>query len=161
MSFLATRALRMVTDLASCLCREIEEQAEAGLVQPVCSCMILPGNEVPFDYCEDGQAWARLVSIVPVEGDRIPQACVAQWDITIEVGILRCAPMLGEDGELPPLSENIDSATAQIADLGIMHKVLTCCQMEGAPPVTLREYVPVGPDGGCLGGVWHATWRVE
>lgn len=149
----------LVNGIASCLCLELADAVREGNAQP-CICTVMPGAVVAFDYCEEGgMAWARLAGILPVENTQ-PYTCAVEYDVTVEIGILRCAPGLGEDGELPTMPEQLAASMQQQFEMGLMHKVLSCCATTASfDGPAINGYTPVGPDGGCVGGVWTATWR--
>lgn len=150
----------LVNALASCLCDELEQAERESSIPKPCFCGVLPGSVVSFDYCDEGgMAWARLAQITPV---MLPgRNCVMEYDVTVELAIMRCAPVIEEDGDLPTMEEQLAAAMLQNFDMGLMHKVITCC--EGIPAsFTMQEmgaYIPVGPDGACVGGAWTCTWR--
>jgi hypothetical protein len=152
----------LINGLAECLCDEVAAAVKAGTVSAVCMCTVVAGEAVAYDYCEKGgMAWSRLVAIVPIESEvRGGYGCATEYEVTAQVGILRCAPTLGPRGELPKPEAHLASALMQNFDMGIMHKVLTCCEVPSRfDGPKMGDFLPIGPDGGCLGGTWQATWR--
>lgn len=151
----------LATNVGYCLCERLQDSAREGGAPMPCICTVLPGAVVPYDYCEaGGSAWSRVVGIVPITSDIGDYTCATEYEVTIEVGILRCAPMLGANNELPSDAEQTAAAMQQYADMGLMHAALTCCTVPSrfdGPAV--GSYVPLGPDGGCVGGSWTARWR--
>lgn len=149
----------LVTTFAAALQVALEDDDKAGIPKPK-MVTALPGAQVAFDYCDEGgMAWARLVGITTVQQVQGNQ-CVVEYEVTIELAILRCAPTIDESGNLPSSDEQLAAFLQQMHDMGTMHKVLTCTPT----PVTysafvLGDYNPVGPDGGCIGGFWQATAR--
>lgn len=171
-SMMERRVNELLVGLASCLCSELRSAAaECGGVAP-CFCSVLPGNAVAFDYCDEGRcdenngmAWSRLVGITNLS-DPVNPTCVTTYQITVEVGVLRSAPLFDESGEPPGAEEQLASSLQQVFDMGVLHKVLTCCSLGDEPDDAfgdrvLGEYVPLGPEGGCVGGVWNATWTLD
>lgn len=154
-----TRVGALLNSLASCLCAELTVANEEADIPKVCLCTVLPGSAVAFDYCsEGGMAYSRLVGITPVP--TTVGRCATEFDVTVEVAILRCAPMPDDDGNLPSDAEQLAASMLQNFDMGILHKVLTCCSVPRSFDFQLLgPFTPVGPEGGCLGGVWSATWR--
>jgi hypothetical protein len=151
----------LLNGVAAALEVELETaESEHGITKP-CIISPLPGALVAFDYCEDGgMAWARLVTIEPVQDLDPFAACATMYDVTVEIGVLRCAPTLHEDGSLPSREEQIAASLLQNHDMGVLHKVFSCYAAPKAfegPAIGIFQ--PVGPDGGCLGGVWTARWR--
>lgn len=155
---LEVRVGALVNGLSACLCAELEVAEDESGVKMPCICTTLPGSAVPFDYCaEGGMAWARLVGIEPVP---TVGRCAVEYDVTVEVAILRCAPGIDEAGNLPSDEEQQAAAMLQFFDMGVLHKVLTCCTVPTSFSFqTIGSYAPV-LDGGCLGGFWTATWRM-
>lgn len=157
-TFIEQQVQGLMNDLASCLCSTLANAAEAGEVPAVCFCGVIPGTDAVLDFCGDGQAWVRLAGIVPVIDEQFND-CVMQYDVTLEVGVARCAPMVGELGDPPTLAEQFDANVTLVRDMGLMHKVITCCDTvadQGRP----EQFTTFGPEGDCLGGAWMATWRI-
>jgi hypothetical protein len=158
----------MLLDLASCVCAELDK---AGL-PPTCFCGVIPG-EVAFDHCGNncdsgdcgGMAWVSPRVITPSEvafgtvTSVAPRRCqVPMLDIGFEAGIVRCAPTPDSDGTPPSMAVYLEAARLQMADMAAIERALLCCQSE-AP--RLDTWVSVGPEGGCLGGVWAASYPVN
>jgi hypothetical protein len=152
----------LVVGLASSLCAELTVANEEANIPKPTLCTVLPGSAVAFDYCDiGGMAYARLVGIEPVTS--VAGRCATEFDVTVELGILRCAPQMQVDGNdvtLPTDAEQLAASMQQFFDMGLLHKVLTC----STPPPTmdlwlLGTYSPIGPEGGCVGGIWSASWR--
>ena len=152
----------LVTAIGSALNNALDISEEESNVTKPKMVTVLPGAAVAFDYCEDGgMAWSRLVAVEPIE-TQVGRQCVVEYDITVEVAILRCAPMIHEDETLPTAEEQLAASMLQFHDLGLMHDVLACTVV----PATFENYrigtyAPVGPEGGCVGGSWTATWRTS
>ena len=67
--------------------------------------------------------------------------------------------MVSELGDPPTLAEQFDANVTLVRDMGLMHKVITCCDTvadQGRP----EQFTTFGPEGDCLGGAWLATWRI-
>lgn len=151
----------LLTDLASCLCREI---TDAGLPEP-CFCGVLPGAQVALDYCTScddgrcGMAWTRLAAILPVLSETpVPRRCQVGLVISIEAGVVRCAPMPDDDGNPPSMAEQFEATALQMADQAAIQRALLCCSGIEAP--VLGAYQPLGPLGGCVGGSWTANFTL-
>ena len=151
-----------VLELAACLCRGVEE-AEGP---DVCFCGVLPGETVTLDYCNEcsnglcGMAWVRMINRFPSQTlptpDETLRSCVSPMAVLVEVGIVRCAPTEGPEGGPPTVSQWLDVSLQQYADADIMRIALQCCL--GTKDWVLGSYAPVGPQGGCVGGTWQATF---
>jgi hypothetical protein len=148
----------LLTGLAACLCAELEVAADESDIPKPQMCTVLPGAAVAFDYCDNGgMAYSRLVGIEPIVTSA--GRCAVEFSVTVEIAILRCAPMIGEEGELPTEAEQLAASMLQNFDMGLLHKVLTCCAVPASfTDQTLGPFTPIGPDGGCIGGVWSSSW---
>jgi hypothetical protein len=157
-----TRIWPLATQLASCLCAEL---TAAGGPEP-CFCGVLAGDSVAFDYCSPcegnacGMAWVRLAAVAPLQsavGNTIAIGrCSPSLVATFEVGVLRCAPTLTEDGGLPSMADQLDAAELQASDMAAAGRAAACCFTDGRL-VIVGAWTPVGPQGGCLGGSWTVT----
>lgn len=163
MTSIEKSVMQLLTSLSACLCAKVNEQVKAGTMKPLCFCGIVPGNEVPFDYASEGMAWVRsgLITPMPIE-DAGGRPCGIEYDVTVQVGMLRCAPGVDEyTRELPTVEDMLVSTAEQHRDMGLMHEVITCCDTGIGSKAVVGEYTPVGPEGGIVGGAWTATWRVS
>lgn len=149
--------------LASCVCTEIAKSA-AG---PVCWCGVWPGEEVSWEFCGDcgndacGMAWVRLNGIFPYDTFPAPVVdlgCRRPLAYNIEVGALRCMPVSDNEGELPSSEQITMTSMETYADLAALYRALLCCDFEA---IAVEAWVPVGPQGGCVGGVWGAYFALE
>ena len=156
--------------LSACLCAEL---TASGLPTP-CFCGVLPGANVPMSYCGEcggfsdakcgGQAWVRLDSVFPSTIFPSPAdttQCSTGLAASIEIGVLRCMQVMEEGGEAPSLDEQVRATRLQMADMQAMRRAVMCCDWRADPDhkILLTTYVPVGPEGGCVGGTW--TFMVE
>lgn len=149
----------MLTDLAACLCAQI---ADDGLPEP-CFCGVLPGARVAFDYvgtCDDrdGMAWTRLGLAYPATGvgrvDTTIRNCSSGLGVDIEIGILRSAPTMNENGEPPDEAAQLATADLQMADMLAMARAVQCCFGDSGRDYILGQYRPVGPEGFAVGGLF-------
>jgi hypothetical protein len=161
-----TRVWPMLLDLASCVCAEFNK---AGLPE-FCFCGIVPGLAV-FDFCGEnceegtcgGMAWVSPRIITPSQEGAVgvsvsPRRCqTPMLDVGFEVGAVRCAPMPDSDGTPPSMAVQLEAARLQMADMAAIERALLCCFSETP---ALDTWVSIGPDGGCLGGVWAASYPV-
>lgn len=153
--------------LAECLCGLLAER------DPVACCCVQPGSEVAWDDCTGGQAWVRIVNEYHV-GDRFPNPqntaspCggVGGWAVVLELGVLRCMPQPDSMANLPSCSAVQDVAYRIAADKQTMREAIYCCDWREPARNTWQEdgaglvvggWNPVGPEGGCVGGVMTVT----
>lgn len=141
----------------------VEEQFKKVSDDGFCLLTLMPGEVVPFDYCDrcdNGMAWVRLVSMQPSEeqsDQRVEGRCFADLSMTVEVGHIFAAPWPDADGDLPEEHEHSAATLRQIECADVMLTALLCTDLPDDVFASRPSYAPVGPDGGCLGGVWTAT----
>lgn len=145
--------------ISQCLCAEITVRE---LPTP-CFCGVLSGAALIADYCNpesegNGMAYVRLLGISPLGSGNpsAPTVCAPPLEAVIEVGILRCAPMLADDGSPPDMQQQLATARLAAADMAAALSAITCC-LPDSRDVSVQGWQPVGPDGGCVGGAWTAV----
>lgn len=145
-----------IIDLVTCVCNELQTTG-AG---PVCWCGLWPGGLVSWEYCSDcgndacGMAWVRVAGANPYEvfpTVAIDDRCTLPIAVTIELGALRCLPQPA-DGEILSETAMAEVTLGQLADMWALRRSVICCRADFG----LGVYTPVGPAGGCIGGVWTA-----
>lgn len=140
--------------LAACLCQEIRDR---GLPEP-CLCGIVEGDVIPADFDCAGSATVRLVSIQLADYSDAnatvvrQNRCVTVLEAELELAILRPAK-ISED----PLTteEHHNETRLQLADMRALYATATCC-FDDRPEI-IGPYVPVGPEGGVVGGAIRLT----
>lgn len=168
----AAPVLSRVLDLTSALFDELHQGDET--VVPPCAVMVVSGAAAVLDRgltqeggcC--GQLWTRLVSSAPSrnfpEPDATPHVEELSWAVTIELGIVRPAPILEEVGGevvVPSVEEEQDAASVAVVDAAILREALLNRYADAEDvAVVLGAYTPFGPDGGVVGGVITATIQV-
>lgn len=156
--------------LAACLCAQLVETSA-----PVACCCLMPGSQVAWDDCERGQAWVRVARVYRL-GGTFPAAATASddgncgglggWAAVLELGVLRCMPQPDEGGALPSCDANRDVARLVLADAQAMRRAVRCCDWRAGcvPPdarMLLGDWLPAGPEGGCVGGTTLVTVEVS
>lgn len=148
--------------LKECLCEQLALKVARGVSQDVCICFIAAGDNTPFDYCgpdqcrEDqcGQAWVRVQTVIPLVPDFEGRAvCDAPLQAVVEVGITRCETAIFDGHSLPDEEAHLADVLTQLEDFGTLRAALRCCDLAGG----MGEYVPLGPEGGCVGGMFTVT----
>jgi hypothetical protein len=150
--------------LADCLCERLADTPGGS----PCWCGILPGASPAWDYCGGecndgacGMGYVRLDLTNPSES--FPTAtldynCTKPLAHRVEIGVLRCMPIL-DDGEVPDPTVLAEVALVQWHDMWAAYRALTCC---GAfTDVVVEQYLPLGPEGGCVGGAWYGWIGVD
>jgi hypothetical protein len=149
-----------VEALATCLCSEILNPDNG--VPDVCFCGVVPGDAAVVQYAGDcsekcGMAWVRLGSVYPASSvgvlDQSPGNCTASIGYDVELGIVRCMSVGDEQGNLPPPEELLAAAELQAKDALVLWRAVYCCDVVEPKTVIVGNYVPLGPDGGLVGGI--------
>lgn len=114
------------------------------------------------DCCENtpdgtqGRVWARATDVTAVEGPRNIPNCPPSFVAAINFGISRCA-VTGEN--LPSSDVLRDQAVRGYADMHAIYMALSKCDSRRWP-TTMNRWTPIGPSGGCYGGIWSVELRV-
>ncbi|MGW5819191.1 hypothetical protein [Streptomyces noursei] len=115
-----------------------------------------------------GMAWVRVQQQqwVPPTAARGGQGQVTasgascagggRWRVTFNLGTLRCVTV-PKDGKPLPCEGQEKDAFVGFADAEIMRWVVTCCPAVKRLPLVAAQWNPLGPQGGCAGGVMALT----
>lgn len=164
-SFAVPPIATVMADLVACLCTELEETIGG----PVCWCGLWHGEPVPWDYCDGcenskcGMAYARVIGAFAYDSfpsPAIDQRCSKPLGYTVEVGVVRCFPVMGDDGMLPTPDPVNSAVLTTYDDMMAMRRALVCCAAGTGAEVWLDQYLPVN-EGGCAGGTWSAFVNTE
>jgi hypothetical protein len=152
MSNLITTVLE---ELVTCLCAQVE----ADGLPPLCMCGLMPGDAIAADYAGDcadacGMATVRLSQSYPStvigQPNLIPGNCASGIGIDVELAILRCIEVGGEDGQPVPPETLAEAAELQHNDMLAMWRAVNCCRT--SKDYIISAYTPLGPEGGLVGG---------
>jgi hypothetical protein len=124
---------------------------------------------VAWDGCECGQVWVRLISIAPATGRRtssftsVLPCGVELWTVEVGIGVLRCAATLDDSGRAPSAAALTADTLQMTQDQANLSAAIQCemshiWQVDRLSPVS---WLPLGPDGGCVGGEWRVTTLVD
>lgn len=159
----------MMLDLLDCA-----ENAMNDADTPVGRAHLVPGLNASWaDCCENGGTlYVRVIETYPTAGqsssypqrDTSPRSCHPfAWTVQLAVGVVRCTPAFGADGESAPEPMDVTlSALEMTRDRATLETAIRCCfaDPDGAPQgmeegkVILFGWRPLGADGGCAGGEW-------
>lgn len=120
--------------------------------------IVVPGNQVAWDICENGLLWVRVAGIV---GHDLADCCVDYVVITYGLGILRCVPISDEDGRPPPPAALTEAAYQVLQDQMMLRTAITAklCS-KTSPRLSSLRWIPLGPEGGAAGGEWSFEVKV-
>lgn len=130
-----------------------------------CRTVLSPGLNIAWDACgsgcedqKDGQLWANITTMTSeTDGGNCERII---W--TADVGIVRCAATLDNEGNPPPVSAEEHDAWQQAADSDSIRKAIRCCDgSDSIHDVELVTWTALGPDGGCVGGAWTIRGVLE
>lgn len=98
-----------------------------------CRSVIEFGAATPYDNCcecssGEGQLWISVVSLEPVApAQGAPTVCGATWDVTLIVGLTRCALTIDERGNAPDdiavSIQNLDFLKDRALVVGAIHSL--------------------------------------
>lgn len=165
-----TNAIVIAQDLLACL-----QAALAAGPAPITPehVMLRAGAEVtPLlgtkdDECCRGLGWVRIdgVSGVRNVGDKLNVSCFqAERTLTVELGVVRCAPTAQDISGVPTETQWTAAALQLDADMGAMETAVCCAfaSLDATPAeeVSVRSYQPLGVDGNCIGGTMLVDIRM-
>lgn len=157
------------TSLLDCFCHELESSPGG---KP-CACEVIPGQQVTMDFCGPcgsgvcGMAWVRLDSVYP--STRFPiqvqdsSSCTVPLAARFAVGIHRCLPTIGENGDPPSAVAQTNAALIGFGDMAAGRAAVECCaavEPWRGRDRALGSWTPYGPQGDCGGGFWTVTVRI-
>lgn len=155
--------MRELPELMATLLESLTAQIrKAGREDDYCSVTIYPGTAIPVDFGPEsdckGTAWVRLVSAnptvtFPVASNSVDN-CGYTLAYTVEMGMLGPAPVMDERlGRLivPEDVEQFDASMRMYDELKMMHAAI---QGAGIDQLILGDWMPQGPEGGVMGGLW-------
>jgi len=148
-----------LTELLECVCSSVAEYGQG----PVCWCGIHPGDNVSWEMCGGecgdgvcGMAYVRPMTSFPYQefpAASLNSQCELPIAHQIEIGILRCMPLMEDDGTFPDAAVITDAALGIEIDKAALLRGINCCQSSHVKSV--EAWQPLGPGGGCIGGVWR------
>lgn len=161
--------LPLAYELLACLEQEVDKVAHPPVYRG-----LRPGQVVDHlistssDECCEGLAWVRPALFVPSSGvfpiqDQEPvPGGVKSWAITLEMGVVRCAPTPSED-RIPTSAEWNAVVDAVMDDAAAMRRAL-CCFIALDPGRRIKstlplEWQPLDTEGGCVGGTLQVVVR--
>lgn len=128
----------------------------------------VPFDPDPEDGCLDeedddfvcSQVWVRVTQITPTntEVEGWGGSCAQGLSIGLEVGVLRCLE-IREGGEAPTASDVLVAATQAMSDMAALRCAALSCEVWDA--INLGNWIPIGPAGGQVGGVWTFTAEID
>lgn len=156
----------IVTGVGACVLDALG-QTPAGV--PCRQCLLVPSGTIPWDGCDcdcatPGQVAQAITSVH--EAETFPALMVGNWArcgphqtvITVTLSVVRCVPVLDEQGVPPSCPDELAAAVTLENDRTAVRQALACClhDLATAVPPTIRAYnigpsVTVGESGGCAG----------
>lgn len=139
--------------ILDCVCAALD--AESSCPCP-CRACVVAGPPVWDDCCE-GQLTVSLENLFVHENFPAraagPIFCFSPLAGDFLIQLLRCAPVVRDDGTPPSCPELSDSACQIYTDLYIALRALICCLAvaKRQRKFLIRDARVVGPDGGCIG----------
>lgn len=137
-----------------CVCAALNLESDCN-----CPCRraVVVGPPAWDNCCDDGQLTIHLERLYVHENFPFPASgpvfCLAPLAADYVVTLLRCAPVIKDDGTPPTSQELSDSAKQILTDMYITEQAIICClaAKKRHQKFVMRESNTVGPDGGCVG----------
>jgi hypothetical protein len=137
----------LLEELRVCVCLALDE------TECLCPCYTMVAvGDVIIDNCCEGFLYVTADRIYPTESfpvqDTGPVACSNPLAVDITVGILRCAPIMTENGDFPTPQEISDAAKITYTDAFVATTALICClaATKRSRQFSMRGTTFVGPD---------------
>lgn len=153
----------MAVDLIGPAAASILECVKNRLSTPVALVTVAPGASVAYDNCCDGELWIRVTGTAPV-ADPVKasgELCVTRTQVNIEIGVIRCALGVISDRGFPTAAEMTADAMQTFKDRIEVLEGLTCCDYPRLTNLRVGTWTPLGPNSGCVGGQWAASFRID
>lgn len=159
----------LALELLECLEQEIDKVTRPPLYRG-----LRPGQVVDLllsthqNECCEGLAWVRPALFVPSSGtfpiqDEQPSVIgTSAWAVTLEMGVVRCAPTPPETSI--PTNEQWNQVVQDVMDDAAAMRRAICCFVD-ADPVKRKKYTmpldwqPLDVEGGCVGGTLQVVVR--
>lgn len=142
-----------------------------------CAAGLVAGAGMAADHCCasesadgspcEGQLTVRVADVYPCGAsfpdrrqDAMPHGG-SGWVVELEVGVLRCALAMDEQGNPPTMGEQMASANRALADAGLVRHALTAYAVSNDMAHVFGALNPLGPEGGCVGFALSCTFLVE
>lgn len=161
----------LAIELLDCLNQEIQKVADPPKhVQLRTGEVVVADLSSTCNECCEGLAWVRVSGFYPAgvqfpaQDEVLTQKGVTGWAITLEMGVLRCAPT-PEPDECITAEQHMALAQAVQDDAAAMRRAM-CCFIESTAVPSLRAqqvvpglWQPTPTEGGCAGGILPVTVR--
>jgi hypothetical protein len=141
-SSIETTVVNYFTELTSAVVAALPANKRPARVIP-----LIPGTQVVWDSCEEGQLTCRLSNLVP-HSNTARQACgVDYWTATCEITLLRCAAVLDDQGRAPLPGDLVADGRESLADTDLLLKTISTMEWV----TNIQNWRPWDPQGGCKG----------
>ena len=153
----------LALQLKDCLCDRLSET----VLGPVCKCTLYPSNVPTADICSktlvgNGEAKIHVNRIFNTRDFPNPldrENCANYVAVELVITVRRCAPTMGNQGELPN-EEDLELALLGILDdAHAMRCAVMCCT--DAKLITVGDWTLLSLQGGCMGGQLISTIGID
>lgn len=149
------RVFPIMTKLAGCLCSKL---TDFGF--DTCFCGVVTGDATDLTpVSEDGDmGWVRLVGLTPAQEEIAGQLCAVRLVANFEVGVASCYPIREE---ALSVDEQLHISDVAMAGMQAALQAILCCDWTpNGRSMILGEFIPLGPEGGVIGGAWNVSVEV-
>ena len=128
--------------------------------RPVKHTFVSP-TPVAHDRCCEGMVYSRIETVVPQTAptpEGVRQVCEPHgFTLNLAVGVLRCASTIDSRGRPPSAQRIADDGLMQADDLQSLKDAILGRDETRA----LGTWTPIPNEGGCVGGEWLFSVRVD
>jgi hypothetical protein len=135
-------------------------QTDEGL--PGRASLVPGGAAVAWDDCCEGQLWVRIGRIFAF--DRFPEPATGalrcettSWAAEYEVGVLRCAATVDDNGDPPTVEQLLADVERSMADAAALRQALLYDFGGEFSLVAIGQWLPTEVEGACVGGTMTVT----
>lgn len=146
-----------------------------------CAAGLISGANLVADHCCaqetsygagqacEGQLTVRVGNCYPTKVFPEPWTgamppCGTSWAVELEIAVMRCALTMDESTNPPSpptMAAEMEVADRALGDMGLIRHTMTDFARGRDQALVLGQYVPMGPDGGCVGGAVTCTFLIE
>jgi hypothetical protein len=150
--------VRLTQELLDCACSALEKTT--------CGCpsrAFVSWGAVAWDRCcDDGMLWVGIDRVFAYERFPAPAGvvtCQPPLAADLVIGVLRCAPVVNDQGEAPSVEKLMLSSAQNEEDAYVLMNGVLCCLAEAGKmrPFVVGNQRPLGPAGGCIGSELRLT----
>lgn len=153
----------LALNIKECLCDRLAET----ILGPVCKCTLYPSDVATADICSKtltGNGEAKIHVGRVFDSRNFPaveelQRCGSYVAVEVVMTVRRCAPTMGNEGQLPSEDELELALMGVLDDAHAMRCAIQCCV--DSKLIQVGEWRLLSLQGGCMGGQLISTIGID